>query len=157
VKAKIPRISSPVRHLLAALAGNTSSPWYHWTKVRRGVRNHRPAWVYRDEGGKGAGWEVPDYDFHRALVLKVVEVVPTRDKGCFGIEPLDFGALPEGSRVRVRVTTLGRSAIVVHDNRDAMLREAKEEKRRANARRPLLMGTMTTLGKHVVSPPKVGP
>ncbi len=123
MKALVPRISSPVRHLLGSLTEHSSSPWYLWTKVKRGERNHRPAWTHRDEGGRGGTWEVPDYDFHRAVVLGVVDVSGLPARSGLRIHPLDFQALDFGTRVRVRATPLGRAALVVYDHRNATARE----------------------------------
>lgn len=126
-KNPIPRLSSQIDHLLHALAGPKNS-WLIWTLIKRGKRNHRPAW-------QRSGYEVPMYDFCRALALGVVEArtIPIDSTAAGG--PMMLGAQDvesvyneAGCRIHVRITELGRAALAAKD--------LKEEVRKPEVQKP---------------------
>ncbi len=146
--AVIPRISHPAAALVSQLSGHRVSPWYIFTRCKRGKIHHRPAYSHREDGGKGATFEVPAYDFHRALSLGVVEVREWEALAVPGESVEEALAdLKDGDRVHVRVTPLGRAAHVVWEQRHKANQERAAAKlqadRQANARRPLLFPQAT--------------
>lgn len=156
MKTKIPRLSSPVAFLVAHLSGNRVSPWYLFTRVKRGRTVHRPAFQHREDGGRGGLMEVGAFDFQRALDIGVVEVAHERLGLGSRLDRLED--IAEGTRVKVRVVPLGRAALVVWQQRYEAQERAKNEKRQARNLVPLNRTQLSSsnFGKHVVTPPKVG-
>jgi hypothetical protein len=109
VNQKPPRVSRAVASLIHLLSSHRTSPWYQFQRVKRGRVNHRPAWA-QGLGGRSGVYEIPEWDFKRALSLGVVEAI--------GATANEVEQLPVGTRIKVRVTDLGRAALVVADARE---------------------------------------
>lgn len=168
---KVPRMSYPVTALVSLLSQHASSPWYVMRRIKRGSRNHRPAWTTRYQSRTVGGFEIAECDFHRALSIGVVEAKDLRVDDIEGSEV--------GRRAQIRVTALGRAALVVAEAKENQRAEAKAAKGIgvfAPAGRPILIAganlqsaTGATIGglpaavsvfspAHLaVTPPKAGP
>ncbi len=96
---KAPFIGPNVAALLANLTEVPDrNPWYVITRVKRDPKHHHPGWKTR------AYYHFPERILCRALEQKVVELR----------EGDDLWAEPDGAKVRIRATTLGRAALARH-------------------------------------------
>lgn len=108
-----PRITRYIASVVHAML--PSKGWYRWTYVKRSPRTHHPYWTRLTRNGSGP--DIPDWDFRQAVL-----------RGC----ALAGTPIPEepkaGDTVMLRLTTLGRAALVVYDTKE----DARAAKRRGH-------------------------
>lgn len=128
VTVKVPRMSYPVTSLVSLLSAHRVSPWYYFTRIKRGRFNHRPAWAHRTDGGRGGVFEIAEVDFHRALAIGVVDARDAANLGKTFLGPSDIEGSEVGRRIQLRVTDLGRAALVAAEAKETARAEAKAAK-----------------------------